>query len=52
MEGLRMRFGKKLTATFVVCASVTFVGTGVSGAGVFHGHWMVASASVVYLLPG
>ncbi|MBK4137693.1 hypothetical protein GWO52_04325 [Corynebacterium macginleyi] len=35
-----MRFVKKLTATFAVCASVTFVGAGVSGAEVFHGHWI------------
>lgn len=35
-----MRFVKKLTATFAVCASVTFVGAGVSGAKVFHGHWI------------
>ncbi|WP_238996152.1 LGFP repeat-containing protein [Corynebacterium macginleyi] len=35
-----MGFVKKLTATFAVCASVMFVGAGVSGAEVFHGHWI------------
>lgn len=35
-----MKFAKKLTATIAVCASVTFAGAGVSGAKVFHGHWI------------